>query len=265
MDLDTVASELYGLLPEEFAAARENRASEARASGDRDVAAAIRHLRRPTKSAWLANLLVRERPAEINALLELGRAMLKAQSDLAAEEMRQLSQQRQRVVASLSDAARRLAHGMGKEVSESTIRELEETLDAAVANSQARDSLASGHLASAMRYSGLGGVELTGVVAKPTKSQARSSTAPKGSLLSPGIAGGKAARRSSQNAPARAEPEATEHARKRQVALEEVERCNKGITEAEDLLRSLRSDRKRAQTELLKAERALEAWQQGQR
>jgi hypothetical protein len=263
MDLDTVASELYGLRPEVFAAARENRASEARASGDSDLAALIGHLRRPTTSAWLANLLVRERPAEISAVLELGRAMDKAQSDLAGEEMRQLSQQRQRVVASLSDVARQLAHDIGKEVSESTIRELEETLDAAIANSQARDTLASGHLASAMRYSGLGGVELRGVVAKPTKSQARSSAAPKGSLRSAGNAGGKASRRSSRSALARAQPEATEHARKRQAALEEVERCNKAITEVEDLLRSLRSDRKRAQTELLKAERALEAWGQG--
>jgi hypothetical protein len=188
--------------------------------------------------------LVRERPAEITALLGLGEAMLKAHSDLAGEELRRLSQQRQLVVASLSDAARKLAHDIGKEVSESTIRELEETLDAAITDSQAREALASGHLASAMRYSGLGGAELKGVVAKPTTSQARSSPAPKGSLRSTGRH-------------ARAEPEATELARKRQVALEEVERCNKAIAEAEGLLRSLRSDRKRAQTELLKAERRL--------
>ena len=154
MDLDTVVDELYGLLPDDFAATRKSRAGEARAAGDRDLAAAIRQLRRPTTSAWLANLLVRERPVEIAALLELGTALLKAQSDLAGAEMRRLSQRRQDVVAPLSDAARRLARDLGREVSESTIRELEETLDAAVADSEARAALASGHLASAVRYAG---------------------------------------------------------------------------------------------------------------
>ena len=56
-----------------------------------------------------------------------------------------------------------------------------------------------------------------------------------------------------------AEQEATEHARRRQRALEEIDRCNDAINEAEDLLRSLRKERTRAQAELQKAERALEA------
>ena len=72
MDLDTVVNELYGLLPEDFAAGRKARAGEAQAAGNRSLAVAIRQLRRPTTSAWLANLLVRERPEEITALLELG-------------------------------------------------------------------------------------------------------------------------------------------------------------------------------------------------
>ena len=156
MDLHAVADELYGLLPEDFAATRKIRAGEAQAAGDRDLAAAIRQLRRPTTSAWLANLLVRERPTQIAQLLELGTAMHRAQADLVGEELRQLSQQRQEVVTSLSDAARQLAHDLGKHTSDATMRELEETLEAAIADSEARDALASGHLAAAMRYSGLG-------------------------------------------------------------------------------------------------------------
>ena len=91
--------------------------------------------------------------------------MLKAQTDLAGAEMRRLSQRRQDVVDPLRDAARQLARAHGREVSQSTIRELEETLDAAIADSEAREALASGHLASAMRYSGLGSAQLSGVVA----------------------------------------------------------------------------------------------------
>ncbi|HXP33474.1 MAG TPA: hypothetical protein VN820_05615, partial [Acidimicrobiales bacterium] len=169
MDLDAVAGELYGLLPEEFAAARKMRAGEAQAEGDRDLAAAVRQLRRPTTSAWLANLLVRERPTQIGELLELGTAMHRAQADLAGKEMRQLSHQRQAVVTSLSDAARRLAHDRGKRTSDATMRELEETLDAAIADSGARDALAAGHLAAAMRYSGLGAEWRGGATTPPQK------------------------------------------------------------------------------------------------
>jgi hypothetical protein len=255
MDFDSVSRELYGLLPEEFAAARKAKASEAQAEGNRDLATAIRQLRRPTTSAWLANLLVRERPAEIATLLELGTAMLKAQSDLAGAEMRRLSQQRQQVVTPLSDAARKLSHDMGKDISESTIRELEETLDAAIANSDARDALASGHLASAMRYSGLGGVDLSGVAVKRSKSASRTATTSK---VNPNKT---ATDPTPRDTLLRAERVAAEHSRQRQVALEEVERCSRAIAEAEDLLRSLRSQRKHAQAELLKAERSLSASQ----
>ena len=41
--------------------------------------------------------------------------------------------------------------------------------------------------------------------------------------------------------------------------MEDLDRCNRAIGEAEDLLRSLRSERSRAQAEVLKAERALTA------
>lgn len=170
MHYETVVSELYGLLPEEFAAVRKVRAGEAQAEGNRDLAAAIRKLRRPTTSAWLANVLVRERPAEIANLLALGSAMFTAQSNLAAGDMRRLSRERQRMVTSLTDDALQLAHDIGREVNESTTRELEATLDAAIANSEARDALASGHLVSALEYSGFGIVELGGEVRTPSKS-----------------------------------------------------------------------------------------------
>lgn len=260
MNFDTVASELYGLLPEDFAAGRKTRAGEAQAEGNRDLATAIRQLRRPTRSAWLANLLVRERPTEISNLLELGAAILKAQSDLAGGDIRRLSQLRQQVVASLGVAARQLAYDLGKEVNESTIRELEETLDAATANSAARDALTSGRLTSAMKYSGFGGFELSRMAAKPSKhmdgSDVSRSKSPPADLEDE-----SAAVRTSPGTLARAEREAAKYARKRQVALEEVERCNKAITHAEDLLRSLRGERAHAHADLERAERALNSWQ----
>jgi hypothetical protein len=266
MDLDTVLNELYGLLPEEFAATRKVRASEAQAAGNRDLVAAIRKLRRPTTSAWLANSLVRDRPTQIATLLELGAAMQKAQADLAGAQLRQLSQQRQDVVNSLSDAARQIAANHGKELSESTIRELEETLDAAIVNAEARDALAAGHLSTAMRYSGLGSDELSGVVAKPSAKVSRTTSRPKGVKTPPsapaiGSEDADRTRRHAEAEVAQAEREVAEHSRQREVALDEIDRCDRAIKEAGNLLHSLRNERKIAQAEVWRAERALSASQ----
>ena len=71
MDVDSVAGELYGLPPEEFVRARTGREKQARAAGDRDLAAQIHALAKPTAVAWLANQLVREHGDEIAPLLDI--------------------------------------------------------------------------------------------------------------------------------------------------------------------------------------------------
>ena len=109
LELDSAADQLYGLAPGEFTAARDRLAAEARAGGDRDLAAAIKKLKRPTVAAWLANRLTRERPDDVDRLIALGRELRDAQEQLDADELRQLSQQRHLVVAALVGEARELA------------------------------------------------------------------------------------------------------------------------------------------------------------
>ena len=60
MDLDAVPTERYGLAPADFTNIRDARASEANQAGDRELARTVGKLRRPTASASLANLLIRE-------------------------------------------------------------------------------------------------------------------------------------------------------------------------------------------------------------
>jgi hypothetical protein len=175
VDLDSVAGELYGLPPDEFTAARDTRAGEARSAGDRDLAAAIKKLRRPTAGAWLANLLVRERPEQVGELLELGAQMRRAQAGLAAGELRQLSQRRRQVVAALAGEARGLGAGLRRPVSEAAARELEATLEAAVADPGASDALRHGRLTTALRYSGFG---LDGLTQPGSALPARAASSP---------------------------------------------------------------------------------------
>src|SRR5438046_228806 len=100
MDVDgveDVAQRLYGLLPEEFTAARDTAAREVRAAGDRTTAAAIAALRRPSLAAWLVNALVRHRSTEVEQVLALGDALRSAQIGLVGDEVRALGRQRQQL------------------------------------------------------------------------------------------------------------------------------------------------------------------------
>lgn len=63
----SVADELYSLPRNEFTAARNAAAKQAREQGHRELAEQIGGLRRPSTAAWVANLLAREQPTEIGA------------------------------------------------------------------------------------------------------------------------------------------------------------------------------------------------------
>jgi hypothetical protein len=151
MDLDTVSDELYALPRDEFVAARDERAREARSDGDRKLATEIGRLRKPSTAAWLANLLAREQPAEIDGLVELGDALRRAHSELDGEALRRLSGQRHELVAALAGQARRLGRSAGQPVSEGVSRELEDTFTAALGDPDAARALAAGRLTSALQ------------------------------------------------------------------------------------------------------------------
>ena len=59
-ELDEIVRELYVLPPTDFVAARNELVRQARAAGSREIAERLQHLRRPTRSAWLVNLLARD-------------------------------------------------------------------------------------------------------------------------------------------------------------------------------------------------------------
>jgi hypothetical protein len=147
VDLDTVADELYGLPPGDFTAARDERAKAARAAGDRPLAEQIRRLRRPTLAAWANNLLVRERPEETGALLELGEALRRAHQELDGEQLRDLSGRQRQVISALARQAGRLAAEAGQRISEDARREIEETLQNVLADPDTAREWARGRLA----------------------------------------------------------------------------------------------------------------------
>ena len=272
----TVADELYGLAPADFIARRDGRAAEARRAGDRDLADAIKKLRRPSAGAWLANLLVRQRHEQVSDLLNLGTALRDAQARLAHDDVRKLSKERRRLVAGLVDEALGLARDLGQPVSSATVRELEGTLEAALLDTGAAQALASGRLAAGLRYMGLGwsgpvdmapgGAEDETVgPALPNPERTKASveaektedaeTADKAERERH-VAAGEALRQA-EAAAARSEQDAQDCQRRVQEARQERDRCHQESADLEQRLRELRAAGQQAERHLREAEKEL--------
>jgi hypothetical protein len=155
-DVDVIADELYGLPPDEFVPARDDRVAAAKEAGDRDLARALARLRRPTKAAWLANLLARHRTEQLDGLVALARSLAQAQQELDGDALRALSGQRHRAVAAMARDAGRLAARRGEAVSDSLVREVAGILDAALADPAVAEEVRAGRLTKTVRYSGFG-------------------------------------------------------------------------------------------------------------
>jgi hypothetical protein len=158
-EVEEAADQLYALSPREFTAARDARAKEAKDAGDKEGAAEIKALRKPTVTAWLANQLVRHHADEVRPLLELGSALREATATLSGPQLRELSRQRNDVVRALVRKARRLAADAGQAVSEDVARGLEETLNAALADPAQAELLLQGRLSVQLQHSGYGPTE----------------------------------------------------------------------------------------------------------
>jgi hypothetical protein len=154
--LDAVADELYVLLPDDFVTGRDAAVTQARERGDRELAKAIGRLRKPTKAAWLANLLARHRPEQLDGLLGLGAGLAQAQRTLDGAELRRLTAQRHQIVAAMAREAGRLAQEAGDPAAESVLRDLQGILEAALVRPEVAEQVRSGRLTRTLSYSGFG-------------------------------------------------------------------------------------------------------------
>jgi hypothetical protein len=164
-----VADELYALAPADFTSARDERARQVRAAGQRDEAAAIKKLARPTASAWLVNQLARAAPEQMTRLYELGEELQDAQRALAGDRLRELSVQRRQIVTDLVAAGSNLAAQTDQSASDAVLGEVRATLEAALADAGARAAVRSGRLTKALAYAGLGEVDLAAAMAVPAQ------------------------------------------------------------------------------------------------
>jgi hypothetical protein len=219
--LDEVADELYALPPEHFVAARDEQTKAARSTGDRGLATGLTALRRPTTSAWVVNLLVRDQPGLLDQLLGLGAELRAAQQQLRGPELRELAAQRQRVVAELVRAARRRAAEAGHPVSADTGYEVEQTLHAALADPEVAQQVCTGRLVKPVTVAGFGAEVVAGPPAPAERPSPKATPRPAGPAAEPTGSAGPAKHR-----PARARPagDGPDRAQRRQQEREQAER-----------------------------------------
>ncbi len=160
--LDELARTLYALPAAEFTAGRN---AAAKAEPDAGSAETIRGFRKPSAAASAVNALVRAEPDVVDALLEVGAGLRDAQESLDRDAVRDFSRRRQQVIAS---AEKRLA-SVVPGLSASTLREVEETLQAAMIDRAAAAAVQSGFLVRGLESSGLEPVDVSDAVALPVE------------------------------------------------------------------------------------------------
>ena len=148
------AAELYAGDPAGFIRRRGDLAAQARASGEGAAAKAIAGLRKPTRSAWVVNRLVRTDPDVPSRLTALGDDLRAAGRSLDGGRLRELSQARRDLIAALT---RQALTGAGlHDAAEALREEVIATLSSALADPQVAAELADGALIRPVERSGFG-------------------------------------------------------------------------------------------------------------
>jgi hypothetical protein len=147
--VEEVAGRLYGLPLEDFTRERDAAARELRKAKERDAAAVVAKLPKPTQAAWAANALAREHPDLVEELLaaadELRAAHEAAVAGRGAERLRGATAAERTAVDALMAEARRLEPG-GRTPSGATLDKLRATLEAVATDAAVRAALEAGRV-----------------------------------------------------------------------------------------------------------------------
>jgi hypothetical protein len=163
--LDDTARHLYGLPLGEFTAARDTAAKQLRASGNGAAARQVKAFRKPAAGAHLVDLLVRDDEALLAEIDDLGHRLRAAQTDSDARQLRALDQERRSLVGRAVAAARELAGRSGTRATDASLRDVEETVWAAVVDEDALATVRAGTLVRPLSPHGFGSVDLDGASA----------------------------------------------------------------------------------------------------
>lgn len=240
--LTAAAEELYALVPEEFTAARNARAKEAKAD-DRELGERIAEFHKPSPAAWILNQLVREHPDAIDELLDLGTDLREAQAAGDGKKLTGIGSERRALVSALLEQATGIADAADRSPSRAVLDEVEQTLIAATVDEAAGAALRTGRLVRSLQAVGFEDVDVDGAVAG-----AASTGLPARRRAARGARRGTEPSGDGDTTTSRAEREDAAAARNRaerdradadvREARERAEQAQRALAEAEDLLRA---------------------------
>ncbi|RIX30456.1 transposase [Amnibacterium setariae] len=240
-DFLQAAEALYALPAAEFVAGRSARAKQARADGDRDLAARISALQKPSAAAALVNRLVHEGGDLLDRVEDLGAALRQAQDEGDPKRLRELGADRRRL---LTDAVDRAAELAGSRPGAAVIEDLQQTLQAALASEDTAAAVATGRLVTALSADGLDPVDLTNAVGGPGRVAPRHRRpAPSRSA---GASGDAAADREAAEQRAAARREAEQRADAAEARAAEAEQAATSAGTEADAAEERRAEQERA-------------------
>jgi hypothetical protein len=232
--VEEVAGRLYGLPLEEFTRERDAAARELRKAKERDAAAVVAKLPKPTQAAWAANALAREHRDLVDELFDAADALREAQeaavAGKGADALREAAAEERAAVEALMGVARDLQPG-GRKASEATLEKLKTTLEAVATDDAVRAALEAGRVVEDAEGGGAWGL-LTGadVPATPSKPRAK-------------------------KRPAKKKPADDREAREREAAIAAAREAR---AQLETELREARAERRSRERELERAEKTAE-------
>lgn len=176
--------DLYGLPLEEFTPARDALAKELKAAGQKDAAAEVKRLRKPSLAAWALNRVARDDPEAVERLREAGADLRAAQEAVLSGDTpappglsgdagrlrdagRALAEEVDRVAALAGD----VLQAAGRPVSAAQQEKVVSTLRTAAIDDEAGEVLARGVLVDELDATGfslLGAGPSTGSASRPS-------------------------------------------------------------------------------------------------
>lgn len=151
------ASDLYGLALDEFTPARDALVKQLKADGEKDEAARVAKLRKPSIAAWAVNQLVRTQSKGVEDLFAAGDGVAEAQAKGQADKLRRATAEQREELTRLVTRAEGLLDSEGRAPGQNVLERIAETLRAAALDPDCRAQVQDGCLTRELQFSGLGG------------------------------------------------------------------------------------------------------------
>ena len=177
-ELAAVADTLYAGSADDFTEARNQSAKQAQDSGDKELAARIKKLKKPSVAAWAVNLLVRRESGQIDSVLSLAEQLRAAAEALDGPELRALTRQRRQLTSALASTAKSLARDAGVRLTGPVVDQVEGMLTAAMLDPVAAQVVRTGRVVTAFTSTGVSELDVAGVVAVPEAIDVRATPLP---------------------------------------------------------------------------------------